>query len=175
MNRLKRMSIFQSIKRMSVFPSSWIFPHYQRNISKKQERAYSCLVNYLSASVPLIQYSPCCQHEFFYFIYLFMFVFFVFLGLHPWHMEVPSLGVESELQPLAYTVVTATQDPSRICDLHHSSRPRQILNPLSEARDRINDLMVPSQIRFCWATTGTPENKDFLLHKHSIFVYVRKF
>ena len=34
-------------------------------------------------------------------------VFFVFSGLHPWHMEVPRLGVESELQPPAYT--TATQ------------------------------------------------------------------
>ena len=25
------------------------------------------------------------------------FLFFVFLGLHPWHMEVPRLGVETEL------------------------------------------------------------------------------
>ena len=25
----------------------------------------------------------------------FFFFFFVFLGLHPWHMEVPSPGVES--------------------------------------------------------------------------------
>ena len=24
-------------------------------------------------------------------------IFFVFLGPHPWHMEVPRLGVESEL------------------------------------------------------------------------------
>ena len=32
--------------------------------------------------------------------------------------------------------------------LHHSSRQRQILAPLSEARDRIHDLMVPSWIRF---------------------------
>ena len=28
---------------------------------------------------------------------LFIFVSFVFLGLHLWHMEVPRLGVESEL------------------------------------------------------------------------------
>ena len=26
-----------------------------------------------------------------------LFYFFVFLGLHPWHMEVPRLGVYSEL------------------------------------------------------------------------------
>ena len=31
---------------------------------------------------------------------------------------------------------TATQDPSPVCDLHHSSGQRgQIINPLSEARD----------------------------------------
>ena len=33
-----------------------------------------------------------------------------------------------------YTTATATQDQSLICDPHHSSRQRQILNPLSEAR-----------------------------------------
>ena len=30
--------------------------------------------------------------------------------------------------------------------LHHSSRQRQILNPLSKARDQTCNLMVPSQI-----------------------------
>ena len=33
---------------------------------------------------------------------------------------------------------------------------RQILNPLSEVRDRTRNLMVPSWIYFCCATTGTP-------------------
>ena len=37
---------------------------------------------------------------------------FFFLGPHLWHMEVPRLGVDSELQLLAYT--TATQDPSHV-------------------------------------------------------------
>ena len=31
----------------------------------------------------------------------FLSVFLHFLGLHPWHMESPQAGVESELQPLA--------------------------------------------------------------------------
>ena len=35
----------------------------------------------------------------------------VFLGLPPRHMEVPRLGVESELQLLAYTTATAMPDP----------------------------------------------------------------
>ena len=67
-------------------------------------------------------------------------LFFVFLGLHPQHMEVPRLGVQSGLQLPAYT------------------QPRQhwILNPLSKARDWIRNLMVPSLIRFRCAMMGTP-------------------
>ena len=51
------------------------------------------------------------------------------------------LGVESELQLPAYTTATAMWDPSRVCDLHHSSQQRWVLNPLSEARDRTHILM----------------------------------
>ena len=70
-----------------------------------------------------------------------------FLGLLPWRMEVPRLGVESELSLPAYSRATAMGDPSCICDLHHSSLQRRILNPLNKARDRTRNLMVPSQIR----------------------------
>ena len=59
------------------------------------------------------------------FCFLSFFFFFSFLGLLPWHMEVPRLGVESELQLPAYTIATAVQDPSRIYDLHHSSQQCQ--------------------------------------------------
>ena len=64
-------------------------------------------------------------------------------------MEVPSLGVQLELQPSAYGTATATLDQSRVCDLHHSYWQHQILNPLSEARDRTCVLMDTSQICFC--------------------------
>ena len=40
---------------------------------------------------------------------------------------------------------------------HHSSEQHWIPNPLSEARDCTHNLMVPSQIRFCCAMTGTPK------------------
>ena len=70
------------------------------------------------------------------------FFFFGLLGLHSWHMEVPRLGVKLELQLPAYTMATAMQDPSRICDLYHSSWQRGILNPLSEARDRTHILWI---------------------------------
>ena len=39
----------------------------------------------------------------------------------------PSLGVESELQLLAYATDTATPDPSHIYNLHHSSRKARSL------------------------------------------------
>ena len=77
-------------------------------------------------------------------------------GPHPWQMEVPRLGIKSELQLPAYATVTATSDLSCVCNLHHSSWQRRILNPLSEARDRTCNLMLPSQIHFCYATTGNP-------------------
>ena len=48
-------------------------------------------------------------------------------------MEVPRLGVKSELQLSAYAKAAAMPDPSHICDLHHSSRQHQILSLLSEA------------------------------------------
>ena len=64
-----------------------------------------------------------------------IFFFFFFSGLHLQYMEVPRLGVQSELQLLAFTTAAATLDLSCVCDLHHSSRQGQILKPLSEARD----------------------------------------
>ena len=51
-------------------------------------------------------------------------------------MEVPRLGVELELLLQAYLTATAMPDPSHVCNLHHSSQPRQILNPLSKAGDQ---------------------------------------
>ena len=51
------------------------------------------------------------------------------------HMEVPRLGIKSELQLPAYTTATATWDPSQVCYLHHSSWQCWIFNQLSEARN----------------------------------------
>ena len=58
------------------------------------------------------------------------FFFFCFLEKHLWHMEVPSLGVESEMQLLAYTTETAVLEP----------------NPLSEAKGRTHILMDTSRV-----------------------------
>ena len=82
------------------------------------------------------------------------FFFFCILGLHPQHMEVPSLGVELKLQVLAHATATVTQDPSRVCDLYQSSQQGWIPNPLNKARDRTRNLMDTSWIRFYCATMG---------------------
>ena len=73
------------------------------------------------------------EHLDFHVIYL-----FILLGPHLWHMEVPRLGDELELQPqlLASTTAIATRDLSCIYHLHHSSLHHWMLNPLSKARDR---------------------------------------
>ena len=71
-------------------------------------------------------------------------------------MEVPRLGVESELQLPAYTTATARSDPSHVCNLHDSSWQCWILNPLSKARNQIHNLMVRSWIRFRCTTMGIP-------------------
>ena len=54
-------------------------------------------------------------------------IFFFFLRLPLWHMEVPRLGVKSELQLQASATPTATLDPSCLFDLHPNSSQCQIL------------------------------------------------
>ena len=76
-----------------------------------------------------------------FFFWLFVIVL-VFLGPHSQHMEVPKLG-------RGPTGATAAS-------LHHSSRQHQILNPMSGASDGTRILMGASQVRYCWATMGTP-------------------
>ena len=80
---------------------------------------------------------------------------FFFSGPHLQHMQVPRLGVESELKLLAYSTATAMQDPDCFFDLHHSSRQCQIPNLLSEANDGTLVLIDTSRICFHWATTRT--------------------
>ena len=82
---------------------------------------------------------------------LFYFILFLLFSLFLWPhlsciLEVPRLGVKSELQLLAYTTATAMPEPSCVCDLHHSLWKRQILNPLSKARDQTHILTDNNQV-----------------------------
>ena len=83
------------------------------------------------------------------------FFFSFFLRPHPWHMEIPRLGVKSEPQLPAYTTATSIWDLSCVCNLYHSSRQCWILNPLSKARDWTGILMYTSRVYYHWATLGT--------------------
>ena len=97
--------------------------------------------------------------------YFYFFLSFIFSGPHLWHMEIPRLGVQLELQLPAYTTATATPDPSHVCNLHHSSRQLWLLNPLGEARDWTCNLTTPRRIHFRCAMMGNLEVffKCFLL------------
>ena len=57
---------------------------------------------------------------------------------------------------------------------HLQWRQRWILNPLSEARHIIHNLVVPSWVCFCFAMRGTPEKKKNLRVGASIFWQVLK-
>ena len=76
-------------------------------------------------------------------------------------MEVPRLGVESELQLLACITATATWDLSLICNPHHSSQQRQSPDILSKAKDQTHILTDTSWIHFHCTTQEFPE---FLLN-----------
>ena len=60
-------------------------------------------------------------------------IIFAFLGCPCSIWKFP-LGVELELQLLAYMTATATPGPSHVFELHHSFQQSWITNPLSEAR-----------------------------------------
>ena len=113
----------------------------------KQARGWAFTIRLCTSVISISQQS---------FFFLSFFFFFCVLGPYLWHLEVPRVGDESELQLLAYARATATQDPGCICELHHSSRQHWILNPLSEARDQTHILLDTSWVHNCWATRGTP-------------------
>ena len=88
-------------------------------------------------------------------------------------MEVPRLGVESELQP-------QHSHSNAGSELHLQLIPQLvacwILNPLSEARDGTHILTDTSQIHFLYTTMGTPtlaflgfracQPSDWTFHHH---------
>ena len=103
-----------------------IFPcFYYENLFYIMTFIFFPIITGLQYSVNFLLYSI---------ILFFCFFFVVFvLGPHLQHMEVPRLGVKSELRLPAYATAIAMQDPSHVCDLHHTSRQCQILNPPNEA------------------------------------------
>ena len=86
------------------------------------------------------------------FIYLFIFCFF----FRATPKAYGSFQTRGQIRATAACLHHITiQDPSHVCNLHHSSQQRQILNPLREARDQTHNLLVPSLISFHCTTIGT--------------------
>ena len=94
---------------------------------------------------------------------------FCFSGPHPQHMEVPRLGVKSELQLLAYTTVTAMRDrassanyttaPSNIGSLTHWVSPGiELASPWTLVR--FISALPQWELRFCsiWMLCGIVKN-----------------
>ena len=82
-----------------------------------------------------------------FFLFLFICLFFWIFKASPVTMEVPRLGVKSELQLPATATATAMLDLSYACNLYHSSQQHWILDLLSKARNRTHILM--DTIQFC--------------------------
>ena len=96
-----------------------------------------------------------------YFVFiLLLFYFICFLGLHPWYMEVPRLGVKSELQ-----LPSLHHSHSHMgFDLHHSSWQCRIPHPLSKARDWTHIVMDTTQFHFHCAMMRTPLISSLTMH-----------
>ena len=95
--------------------------------------------------------STCAVCHLFLFFSFFFFCLFVFFRATP-----PAHGSSQTRGPIGAATATATGDPSGVYNPHHSSPQHQILNPLSQARDRTHVLTDASQFHYHCATTGTP-------------------
>ena len=91
---------------------------------------------------------------------------FVCVGVE--HMEVARLG--SHYQAYVTVTATATQDLSRICNLRSSLWQRQILNPLSEARDLTYILMDTTRLHNLLSHSGS-SRYWCLLHEYEFFLH----
>ena len=89
--------------------------------------------------------------------------FFCFLGLHLRHMEVPRLGVKSELQLPACTTATAMADPSHRLQLC-------LILSLSKAWDRTVVLMVTRLILNLLSHNGNSSEKAFFFGFGKMYV-----
>ena len=84
-------------------------------------------------------------------------------------MKVLRLGVESEMQLLAYTTAIAAPDPTCICDLCNSLQQCWIFNPMSEYKNQTSILMDTSQIHNPLSHSGNSRTNNLkILWKHKI-------
>ena len=109
---------------LQLHPWSWNLANMCIFTPTLSWNVYSChilrfIYSWGLSLVPLEQWS--------FFFFFFFFFFFCILGPYLRHMEVPRLRVTLELLLPVYTTAIAMQDPTLICNLHHSSRQCQSL------------------------------------------------
>ena len=85
-------------------------------------------------------------------------LFFSFLGLHLQHMEVPRLGIQVELQLLAYTTDMVMHH------VLHSSQQWQILNTLSEPKNWTHILLDASCVHNPLSHNGNSTPRFLIIH-----------
>ena len=83
-------------------------------------------------------------------------------------MEVPRLGIKSELQLLAYTTATTPPDPSCICNLITAHGNAGFLTHWARPGIKLALSWILVGFLTHWATTGTPRD-------NSILTYYRDF
>ena len=109
----------------------------------------SSLISFSASSSLLLNPS-----SIFYSLVIVFFFFSVFLGLHPRHMKFPRGPVGATAAGLCHGYSNMGSEPC----LWPTPQLTAMLDPypLSKARDWTCILMDASEIRFHWATTGTP-------------------
>ena len=109
---------FLGLQRKVLSGVVWYVGPYRCALSRKLDTGL-WVKKWRKTSWPSLSYTKFCRMHFVQEIFL----SFCFLGLYPWHMEVPRLEVKSKLQLPAYTPATAiaVRDLSSVCRLHHSS------------------------------------------------------
>ena len=90
--------------------------------------------------------------SFFFNLFIFIFYIFAFSGSHLQHMEVPRLGVKSELQLLAYATATAMPNLSCIYDSCNLGS----LNYWARSGIKPTSSWILVGFLICWVTMGTP-------------------
>ena len=113
--------------RLKIFPDSW----------NKMIQVYVYLYMYIACLYTSLPKPASPQEKHFNQYETLILFFFSFLGPYLLHMEVPRLGVESELQLQAYTTATATLDLSCACNLHCSLQEYNIFLRLKKKKLKV--------------------------------------
>lgn len=102
------------------FPHTWLCSPDGRH---KNRGGMNCIKKWTIYSIHLLQLHITSAGKTILYVSFFFF-FFLVGAAHLWHMEVPKLGIESQLRLPAYVTATEKQGPSHICDLYHNSQQR---------------------------------------------------